>query len=95
MHDHLSPARAAAVASTGRLLLRGRKITHHQHSLLQVLLWGRPAPARPTSPGASFTRLEDRAAMAREIVASVIRRLAELGLVAITKRRVHVPEALP
>ena len=90
MHDPLSPAAAAAVASAGRRLLRAHQITHHQHSLLSVLLWGGLRRHGCATLEASLTRLQDRAAMTRETVTSGIRRLAELGLVAVTRRRVRI-----
>ena len=78
------------MANAGRRLLRAHEITHHQHSLLTVLLWGGLRRHGRATLEASLTRLQDRAAMTRETVTSGIRRLAELGLLAITKRRLRI-----
>ena len=90
MHDHLCPTAAAAIARAGRHHLRAGTLTHHQHSLLTVLLWGGLRRHGRATLEASLTRLQDRAAMTRETVTSGIRRLAELGLVAVTRRRVRI-----
>lgn len=90
MHDHLCPSAAAAIARTGRHHLRAGTLTHHQHSLLQVLLWGGLRRHGRATLEASYTRLADRAAQARATLATGLRRLVELGLVAITKRRIRI-----
>ena len=90
MHDHLCPSAAAAIARAGRHHLRAGALTHHQHSLLQVLLWGGLRRQGRATLEASYTRLADRAAQARATLAAGLRRLVELGLVAITKRRVRI-----
>ena len=91
MVEALLVADAAAVASAARRLLRARQITHHQHSLLGVLLWGGGLRRHGRATlEASLTRLQDRAALARGTVVAGLHRLAELGLVAVTKRRVRI-----
>ncbi len=90
MHDHLCPSAASAIARAGRLHLRAGALTHHQHSLLQVLLWGGLRRHGRATLEASYTRLADRAAQARATLAAGLRRLVELGLVAVTKRRVRI-----
>ena len=84
----ISPAEAGKIASRARKLLRRGLLTHHQFALLDCLLW---ACRRPGAGAvvASYTALCRLAHMSRETVSNGVRRLAELGLLAIVKRRVR------
>jgi len=85
MHQRLSPTQAGAIARRARRLLRRGLITHRQLALLDCLLWS----CRRPDTGAivvSYTALQRLARVARATVAAGLRRLEELGLIAILFR---------
>lgn len=85
----LSPTQAADVARRGRQLLQDGEITHHQHSLLTVLLW-RCRKHGQAAACASYSALQRLANQARGTVAGGLKRFQELGLVQKVKHRVRV-----
>ena len=84
----ISPAEAGKIASRARKLLRRGLLTHHQLALLDCLLWSCRRPGAGVVV-ASLTALQRLAHMSRETVSNGVRRLAELGLLGIVKRRVR------
>jgi len=85
----LTPAQASTIATRARKLLRRGALTHRQAVLLDTLLWSVRRPGAGAC-SASLTALQRLAHISRETVAEGVRRLAQLGLLTIIKRRVRV-----
>src|SRR5262249_42661473 len=80
---------AGAIASRARKLLRRGLLTHHQHILLDTLLWS----CRSPSTGAiavSYSALQRLANMARATVSGGLRALERLHLLSTIRRRVRL-----
>jgi hypothetical protein len=85
----LAPAEAGAIAGRARKLLRRGLLTHHQHALLDCLLWA----CRNPVTGAivvSYTALQKLAHMARGTISGALRALESLGLLTTIRRRVRL-----
>jgi len=85
----LTPADAGAIATRARKLLRRGLLTHHQHILLDTLLWS----CRSPSTGAivvSYSALQRLANMARATVSGGLRALERLHLLSTIRRRVRL-----
>src|SRR5215831_17261511 len=85
----LTPADAGAIATRARKLLRRGLLTHHQHILLDTLLWS----CRSPSTGAivvSYSALQRLANMARATVSGGLRALERLHLLTTIRRRVRL-----
>jgi hypothetical protein len=89
MTHTLSPAQAGQIAQKARLYLRQGKLTHAQHSLLTVMLWGARKPGSATL-AASLPILARLAGQARSTVVLGVDALERLGLLQRIKRRVRV-----
>jgi DNA-binding MarR family transcriptional regulator len=89
MDDKLTPADAGAIASRARKLLRLGKITHHQLTLVDALLWTcRRAGAATVR--VSYGQIQAAAHMARSTVAAGLAVLERLGLIERTRHRILV-----
>lgn len=85
----ISANQAGAIARRGRKLLRRGEITHREAALLDCLLWScrKPGQGAVSVPITTLCRL---ARVCRETVVAGLRRLAELGVLRIVKRRFRV-----
>ena len=84
-----TPSDAGELTRRARKLLRRGLMTHRQFALLDAMLWC----CRKTGAGeavASYTTLRRLAHVSRETIAGGLRRLAQLGLIQIIKRRARV-----
>ena len=87
MDDKLTPAEAGAIAGRARTLLRLGKMTHHQHTLLDAMLWTCRRAGAATAR-VSYSQLQAAAHLARSTVAGGLEVLERLGLIRRTRRRV-------
>lgn len=85
----LSAAQAGDIARRGRKLLRRGLLTHRQAVLLDCLLWSCRRPGQGVL-AVSYSRLCGLCHMARETIAAGLRRLSELHLLTVVKRRVRI-----
>ena len=85
----LTPADAGAIAKRARKLLRKGRLSAKQYVLLDCLLWS----CRKNGAAAatvSYSALQKLAHMARDTIATGLRKLADMGLLQAIKRRVRV-----
>jgi hypothetical protein len=85
----MTPAQAGALMRRGRKLLRAGRLTPHQFTLLDCLVWScrSPGSSRLT---VSFTRMAKLAGQARATAIGGIATLERLGVLSRIKRRVRV-----
>ena len=85
----MSPSDAGELIRRARKCFRRGLLTHRQIWLLDTLLWCCRRPGAGEAV-ASYTTLQRLARVSRETIAGGVRRLAQLGLLQIIKRRVRV-----
>jgi hypothetical protein len=85
----LSPQDAGDLASRARRALRRGLLTHRELVLFECLLWQCRRHGQDAAC-VSYNRLCDLAHVSRGVVAAGLRRLGQLGLVAVIKRRIRV-----